>query len=285
MDYLIRKEISPKDFNPDLVDCRMYISSPSIKKGSRLKQRTVHHYEFELILESEGTIFLDNKLVPVVAGDIVFKKPGQITYGIAPLRSILVFFDDTKDFNPAPERHGLSVTPVLDSISPVCHLEPREAYQQLFHNILNEHVNAAYASPLLIKSYLLQLVYNLYFWTIELSNRAVQAESPYYVKLKKVINYIQNNYSSKIELKTLSNLVELSPNYFHKIFTQVMDMTPGEYMSKVRLDMARKFLVETKFTIQEVAERCGFENSSYFSEVFKKAYRLSPRDFRKKYTM
>lgn len=285
MNHSSTKEILPKDFSPALLDCRIYISSPTIKKGCQLKQRKTRYYEFELFIETEGKVFVDNSVISVAAGDIIFKKPGQITYGIAPHRSLLVFFDVTGNHNKDQEYYDLHRTPILEKIPPISHPEPTEAYKQLFYNILNEHVNASYASPLLIKSYLLQLLYNIYFWATELSNKTVLSSSPYYARIKKVINYIHHNYASKIDLRALSSLVELSPNYFHKIFTQIMNTTPCEYILHIRLDKAKEFLIKTNMTIQQVADSSGFENSSYFSEVFKKANNLSPRDFRKKYSI
>lgn len=287
------KIILPEDFSPALLDCRNYISSPSIKNGSQLRQRIIYNYEFELFLGEEGTLFLDNSCISVTAGDIVFKKPGQITYSIAPYRSLLIFFNiigncnnkTNCDFLRTHQYQDLYSSPIIEKIPDVCHPEPTEAYNQLFYNILNEYVNASYASPLLLKSYLLQLLYNIYFWNSELSNKTTQSDSPYYVRIKKVIKFIQHNYASKIDLKTLSGLANLSPNYFHKIFTQIMNITPCEYVINVRVDKAKEFLLKTDMTVQQVADSCGFENSSYFSEVFKKANKLSPRDFRKKYSI
>jgi AraC-type DNA-binding domain-containing proteins len=285
MNHLIKKVVTPEEFSPYLVDCRMFISSPSIKKGSRLRQRNARYYEFELFLEKEGSIFLENKLIPLVAGDIIFRRPGQLTYGIAPHKSLLVFFNATEDYNKDKENQELYSVPILEKIPPVIHPEPTEAYQQLFYNILNEYANASYASPLLTRSHLLKLIYNLYFWTTELSGKTIQSNSPYYTRIKKVINYIQCNYALKIDLNTLAGIADLSPNYFHKVFSQIMNMTPYEYINNIRLDKAKEYLIQTDLKIQKVAENSGFENSSYFSEVFKKAYSISPRDFRKKYCM
>lgn len=284
MSHLVKKEITPEEFSPCLLDCRMYISSPSIKKSTALRQRKARYYEFELFLEKEGTIFLDNKLIPIVEGDIIFRKPGQITYGIAPHKSLLVFFN-AGDYDRDGEYHQIRSMPILEKIPPVIHPEPAEAYQQLFYNILNEYINASYAAPLLIKSELLKLIYNLYFWANEISNKTVLSNSPYYTRIKKVINYVQCNYATKLDLTTLSGIADLSPHYFHKIFTQIMSMTPFEYINNTRLAKAKEFLIQTDLNIQKVAENSGFENSSYFSEVFKKAYSISPRDFRKKYSM
>jgi AraC-like DNA-binding protein len=293
MTDLNTNEILPEDFYPSLFDCRNYISPPTIQDGCKLKQRTIRRYEFELFLEEEGTIFLDGSLIPIIAGDIIFKKPGQITYGIAPHRSLIVFFNIRVDYDNKNQcdvsndkrRLELYSIPVLDKIPAVSHPEPAEAYKQLFYTILNEYANASYASALLLKSYLLQLIYNIYFWNTELSNKTVTPHSPYYTTIKKVIKYIHHNYASKIDLRTLSSLANLSPNYFHKVFTQIMNTTPGEYILNVRLNKAKEFLLQTNLTIQQVADSCGFENSSYFSEVFKKANNLSPRDFRKKYSL
>lgn len=282
MNNPVKKVITPEEFSPYLSDCRMYMSPINIKQGNRLKERKTRYYEFELFLEPTGTIFIDNTHYQIKSGDIIYRKPGQLTHGIAPHRSLLVFFSITSDYSQELEVCSI---PVLENIPPVIHPEPAEAYQQLFYSIMSEYVNASYAAPLLTKSYLLKLIYNLYFWSAELSDKTVQSNSPYYARIKKVINYVQCNYASKIDLSILAGLAELSPNYFHKVFTQIMNRTPYEYINNTRLEKAKEFLIQTDLKIQKVAENSGFESSAYFSEVFKKAYNISPRDFRKKYSM
>jgi AraC family transcriptional regulator len=290
MSSLNLNEILPKDFYPSQLDCRNYISSPTIKIGSKLRERKIRKYEFELFLGTEGKVFIDNSLIPITEGDIIFKKPGQTTYGIAPHKSLIVFFNilenyDNKNQCVISKDKEFGRFSILEKIPSISHPEPTEAYKQLFYNILNEYVNASYASPLLLNSYLLQLIYNIYSWHTELSNKTVLPDSPYYVPIKKVIQYIQHNYALKIDLKTLSYIGNLSPSHFHKIFTQIMNMTPCEYIIQVRIDMAKEFLLKSNMSIQQIADSSGFGNSSYFSEAFRKATNLSPRDFRKKYSL
>lgn len=55
----------------------------------------------------------------------------------------------------------------------------------------------------------------------------------------------------------------------------------GEYILKVRIDMARRYLSETGMTIAEISDKLGFSSQRYFSTAFKRATGLSPSEFRK----
>ena len=58
-------------------------------------------------------------------------------------------------------------------------------------------------------------------------------------------------------------------------------MTPTEYVSFLRLQKAKRLLIDTDLLIKEIAAECGFSNEYYFSNFFKKRTELSPQNFRK----
>ena len=54
----------------------------------------------------------------------------------------------------------------------------------------------------------------------------------------------------------------------------------GEYLANIRIEAAKDLLLSSDYSMQEVAERCGFADQSYFSNVFKKKTGLSPRKYK-----
>jgi len=62
-----------------------------------------------------------------------------------------------------------------------------------------------------------------------------------------------------------------------------MNITPNEYITRLRLDKSKELLVKTGLPVYEVALQCGFENIPYFSYVFKKYLNVSPGEFRKRH--
>ena len=72
-----------------------------------------------------------------------------------------------------------------------------------------------------------------------------------------------------------------SPNHLSKRFRETAGIGVHEYLVFVRLQHAALELITTGDTITQIALRCGFSDSNYFKDVFKKKYGMTPRDYRK----
>ncbi len=75
-------------------------------------------------------------------------------------------------------------------------------------------------------------------------------------------------------------MVFVSPSYLFRLFKKKMGVTPMRYRNLVRIDKAKLLLLDRTLTIEEVAERVGFEDAKYFARVFKKETGASPSAFR-----
>lgn len=93
--------------------------------------------------------------------------------------------------------------------------------------------------------------------------------------------YMHDNFTRKISLDTLSNAIGVSKYYLHRLFTEIMGYTPIEYLTFIRLNSAKEQLRLSKKTIFEITVDNGFESSSYFSNVFKKYFGITPTTYRK----
>lgn len=101
-------------------------------------------------------------------------------------------------------------------------------------------------------------------------------------RLKTVKEYIHNNFNKEITLDTLAQLANMSVTSFRREWTGQYGVPPLKYRDSVRLLRAEEYLSYGYFDVSEVAERCGFEDVSYFSRFFKKHRGISPSEFRKK---
>lgn len=74
-----------------------------------------------------------------------------------------------------------------------------------------------------------------------------------------------------------------NPNYFRKIFRDMLNTTPVEYFNRLRIEHAKRQLKQygTIRSIKEISARCGFSDPYYFSRKFKQLTGMSPRDFLK----
>ena len=99
--------------------------------------------------------------------------------------------------------------------------------------------------------------------------------------LKKVLDYIDDRYTDEaFSLNDAASAANVSPNYFSAVFSQEMDMTFIEYVTKKRMDKAKKLLRQSKRSTAEVAAQVGYKDPHYFSFVFKKTQGCTPREYR-----
>lgn len=93
--------------------------------------------------------------------------------------------------------------------------------------------------------------------------------------------YLNDNFKEKITLDLISRDIGISKYYLHRLFREITGNTPHEYLKYIRLEKAKNKLQYSKDSIFEIVVECGFDNTAYFSNVFKKHVGLSPTQFRK----
>lgn len=94
--------------------------------------------------------------------------------------------------------------------------------------------------------------------------------------------FIQLNYMHPISAADIASASGFSPNHLSKKFRETAGISTHEYLIQVRLQHAALALSSTEDSITQIALRCGYSDSNYFKDVFKKRYGLSPRDYRKR---
>ena len=282
--------ISEDRLSPRILFCSHFTAGMQLPKGAKLGERFIYDYEIEYIVDSkDGSMMLDGQMISVKKDEIFFRYPGQRTEGIMPYASYLLCFDllgttgrDTSLYNLNTKKSFQKryQHPMLD-IWPAKYLPNNPSYYfALFHDIFEQFIHMEIGSAALIKANLLKILYSLYK---ELSQPLLIA-SPYASMLKNTIQYIKNHTGQKLTLKMLAKQSGLSPNYFHSIFTRTMGMTPNEYCTKEKIRKSKELLIHTQKSIDQIAALCGFSTSVYFCMVFKKIEKLTPTQFRKKYT-
>ena len=73
----------------------------------------------------------------------------------------------------------------------------------------------------------------------------------------------------------------MSMSAFRRAFENIMETTPGAYITTIRINKARKLLSETSKTISDIAEECGFYDQSHFTKAFIRLRRQSPGEYRR----
>lgn len=102
-------------------------------------------------------------------------------------------------------------------------------------------------------------------------------------RVRKIYEYINNNYKETIRLENLADLIGMTPVSLSRFFKLRTGKTVTDYIIDIRLGHAAKLLVETTNTITEICYDSGFNNLSNFNRVFKKRKGCSPLEFRQNY--
>jgi two-component system response regulator YesN len=75
-------------------------------------------------------------------------------------------------------------------------------------------------------------------------------------------------------------MVHLNQTYLSRLFKQKTGLSFTDFLTRVRLQEAKRLLLKTDRTIEEIAVAIGFKNNSYFTSVFKKREGIKPSEFR-----
>ena len=100
------------------------------------------------------------------------------------------------------------------------------------------------------------------------------------VNIEKVIDYIENNLSNKLDLEKISEAVHYSKYHLHRLFSETVGMTIHDYVGRRQLTEAAKLLVFSDRPIIEIAFICGYESQQAFSSAFKSMYKIPPAQYR-----
>ena len=101
------------------------------------------------------------------------------------------------------------------------------------------------------------------------------------LRLRPVITYIDEHFREKIYIEELSAMINVSPDYFTKMFKESIGKTPIDYINGMRVNSAMELLCTTDMSMTEIADSIGFCNPNYFHKIFKQYMLTSPLAYRK----
>ena len=98
-------------------------------------------------------------------------------------------------------------------------------------------------------------------------------------RMIEIMNYVQANYID-ITLDDLAEKFFLSKPYLSKYIKEKSGMTFGDLVKKIRMKKAKALLKSSNMTVENIAMSVGYQNVEHFNRLFKKAYDMTPMQFR-----
>lgn len=227
-------------------------------------KRKAMKFEIEFYLEDGLSTYADNNEYTIKKNHIQIAKPNQTRYSRLPFKTIFLKFcadgEIAKKLQNAPEYF--------------CSSHPEKTISKLHEIIL---LNERGENELLLQSRLLSFL-NLILHDSEIP-RLHSGQNYEIIAMAK--RFIETNFNQSIKLKDISNAVNLSPIYFHNLFTAACGISPHDYLIDCRITEAKKQLWNSDINLDFIAQNCGFGCAQYFSRIFKKATGITPGKYRK----
>lgn len=98
--------------------------------------------------------------------------------------------------------------------------------------------------------------------------------------MNRTADWLLEHAYEPIHLRELAEHIGLSPVQLSRRFQKAFRMTPTEFIKRLRMHRAAKLLLDTELTLDEISERCGYDNGFYLSRVFTNFMKISPSKYR-----
>ena len=99
----------------------------------------------------------------------------------------------------------------------------------------------------------------------------------------RVVDYLKTNFKEPITLESTAERFSLNSSYLSRLFKSECGENFIDYLTRIRIEKASRLMLNPHLKTYEIAEIVGYENTNYFSKVFKKNIGLSPTEYREKF--
>lgn len=105
-------------------------------------------------------------------------------------------------------------------------------------------------------------------------------QEAYHPALKNAMRYIEDNLERQISLRDIADYSMISSSYLSALFKKQFKVSPIAYILDLKIKYAERLLDDPYLTVQEVGQRCGFNDSNYFCRIFRKYNGCAPSQWR-----
>lgn len=176
-----------------------------------------------------------------------------------------IFFDRNKNFCNRLDRDNKAIEKI------------RELMYETENEFRDENVGWEHMVKVLLLTILVTIIRHYDYVNL---NDDMSLSASNYSVIAASIDFINKNLTEKITLSQIAGVANMSSTHYCVVFKKLNGISPWDYISAKRVDMATRLLRETNFTILEIALECGFNNTVNFNRAFKKYIGCTPSQFR-----
>ncbi len=163
------------------------------------------------------------------------------------------------------------------------HFKPKDPedlkLEELLLQLCTEQEHNDTASKYISKGLMIRILHYIStMYEFKLSNE--QRKKMNWLIYEEITRYIEENYSN-ITVKDLAAKFHFNEDYYNRILKEKTGMTYLKYVQDIRLKNSYRLLKTTSMTVDEVADRVGYQNKGYFYKIFMEKYGITPSKLRK----
>lgn len=242
-----------------------------------LRQGGAHAYQLSLCLGGKGRFIVDDSSTVVEPGDLFFFAPavGHEYYAIeVPWQVIWLTFDGAlmaqlfESF--ALPQHGVAT----------CNTDvERDTLVSMLSGMFDALSRSQGRNQFKFSLALQSILHRLSLCRPKVAVARGNGDV-FFDKLSPAMELIKNQYMQPITLQDLADAAHVSKCHFCNLFKEAYQMTPFQYLLDYRIASAKHLLENTELAVKQLARDVGFNDVSYFCQVFKAREQLSPQKYR-----
>ncbi len=263
----------------------------AVNGEGRLINVRMHDSDMEIveIISGEVSVLLGTEIFDAGEGDIIYVPQG-VVFRIdakgaeASLRG-MVFSSSIIEDNMENFDSEIFYMFYLQSRSKIAHFKSNSpvhpSLKKCMSDSYDEYISKDVCYKLPIRANIYLMITSLLRYYCGRRDEDENAVFHNVLRLRPVMNYISEHYCEKIYIEKLSDMINVSPDYFTKMFKDSIGKTPIEYINGMRINRSMSLLTNTELSMTEIAEATGFSGPNYFHKIFKQYMHTSPLVFRK----
>lgn len=136
----------------------------------------------------------------------------------------------------------------------------------------------------LVSSYLIQKIWHILYQNtdVEHMGKKENYSASSQARLQLMMQYIHQKFAYNISLSDIADQAKVSKSTALNLFQRYLGISPVTYLVNYRLQEAAKLLASTEKKVTVISKDTGFDSVDYFCKAFKKYYKLTPTEYRKK---
>jgi len=270
-----------KTYNHDFTNCPPLHSHEFIELVYVMKGAGKHVFEGQSYRIKENDIFIIN---PGEAHTFSLEKGEKLEIINCLFLPSLIQGSWLKEMGVSESMDYFYIHPFLDNKERFHHLLNLNGNQfirvrNLLESMIAEFEGGNSCSSTLIRLQLVEvliLLSRIYNEHKKITRNITVVEKESQILARRICGYIERHYDQKISIPTICNLFSISPRHLNRLFKQETGKTIIEMTHKIRIEKAKKFLLESDEKVINVAMRVGYDDPAFFSRLFRRMVGCSP---------